>query len=85
MIQPSSDAITLVLVHEEETHESFYEFRHDDDGGGNVHIAGASPRVPHHQHQRRILKAQNQTGEILVARPYLGMKRTEGRGKRLIL
>ena len=39
MIKPSSDAITFVLVDEKETHESFYEFRHDDDDMSGVNMS----------------------------------------------
>ena len=74
MISPASDAVAFVLEDEEETNERLDEFSHDDDRRGNVHIAGTRPRVTHHQHQSRVLKAQNQTSDVLVAAPYLWEK-----------
>lgn len=74
MIQPSPDAVAFVFEDEEEADESFDEFCHDDDRRRNVHITRASPRVSHHQHQSRVLKAQNKTSDVLVAAPYLEVR-----------
>ena len=71
MPQPSPDAIGFIFEDEEETDESLDEFRHDHNRRGNVHIAGTCTRMTHHQHESRILKAQNHASEILVATPYL--------------
>ena len=34
------------------------QFRHEDRGGGDEHVPGPGPRIPHTQTQHRILTGQ---------------------------